>query len=237
MPERIDREGVRRLTERGGQLVEVLPAADYAGDHLPGAISLPLRRLEREATEVLDRDRPVIVYCWDSACDLSPRAARRLETLGFDKVYDYVEGKLDWLAAGLPTEGANAEKPRAVDLANRDVPTCDLDDRMGDVTRRAHAAGWDACVVVTADRVVLGLLRSKELAADPELRAEQAMRPGPSTFRPNVPIAEMAEYMTEHKLESSPITSSDGRLIGLLRCSEAVRAAERDDPGAADPPR
>jgi rhodanese-related sulfurtransferase len=53
--------------EEGAQLVEVLPANEYQEDHLPGAINLPLRRLEAEARELLDPSRPVIVYCWDSA--------------------------------------------------------------------------------------------------------------------------------------------------------------------------
>jgi len=55
------------MVEAGGQLVEVLPAEEYLEDHLPGAISLPLRRLDTEATFVLDKTRPVIVYCWDIA--------------------------------------------------------------------------------------------------------------------------------------------------------------------------
>ncbi len=67
MPREIDREGVRRLLEEGAQLVEVLPANEYEEDHLPGAINLPLRRLEEEARDLLDPSRPVIVYCWDSA--------------------------------------------------------------------------------------------------------------------------------------------------------------------------
>lgn len=67
MPRQIDRDGVRRLVAQGAQLVEVLPAGEYAEDHLPGAISLPLRRLEQHAKTVLDPDRPVVVYCWDSA--------------------------------------------------------------------------------------------------------------------------------------------------------------------------
>lgn len=67
MPREIDRDGVRRLVAGGAQLVEVLPAAEYQEEHLPGAISLPLRKLEQQATEVLDRNRAVIVYCWDSA--------------------------------------------------------------------------------------------------------------------------------------------------------------------------
>jgi phage shock protein E len=67
MPTEIDRSQVQSLVEGGAQLVEVLPADEYEEDHLPGAISLPLRRLETEAVQLLDRTRPVIVYCWDAA--------------------------------------------------------------------------------------------------------------------------------------------------------------------------
>ncbi len=67
MPRETDREGVRRLVAEGAQLVDVLPAADYAEEHLPGAGNLPLRRLEEQATEVLDRHRAVVVYCFDAA--------------------------------------------------------------------------------------------------------------------------------------------------------------------------
>ena len=62
----IDREQLRELVKQGAQLVEVLPAKEYAEDHLPGAVSHPLRQLSNEADQI-DRDRPVIVYCWDSA--------------------------------------------------------------------------------------------------------------------------------------------------------------------------
>ena len=67
MPRAIDRDGVRRLAAQGAQLVEVLPANEYDEDHLPGAINLPLRRLEQQAIKVLDRHRAVVIYCWDAA--------------------------------------------------------------------------------------------------------------------------------------------------------------------------
>jgi CBS domain-containing protein len=60
---------------------------------------------------------------------------------------------------------------------------------------------------------------------------EQAMRPGPSTFRPNVLIAKMATYMAEHNLERSPVTTSDGKLVGLLLRSDATRVAGEIDEG------
>ncbi len=66
MPTGIDREEVRRLVrEEGAQLVEVLPRRSYEALHLPGAVSIPLKRLDHETTPVLDRARPVIVYCYD----------------------------------------------------------------------------------------------------------------------------------------------------------------------------
>jgi rhodanese-related sulfurtransferase len=65
MPQQIDRRGVQRLMERGAQIVDVLPAAEYEDLHLPGAISLPLKRLNAETVARLERDDAVVVYCWD----------------------------------------------------------------------------------------------------------------------------------------------------------------------------
>ena len=65
MPRRIDREGLQRLMKEGAQLVEVLPKEEYDEEHLPGAISIPLRNVDQQARDRLDPGRPVIVYCWD----------------------------------------------------------------------------------------------------------------------------------------------------------------------------
>jgi len=67
MPKEIDRDGLRKMVEAGGQLVEVLPAEEYLEEHLPQAISIPLRRIDVEGTKGLDQNRAVIVYCWDVA--------------------------------------------------------------------------------------------------------------------------------------------------------------------------
>jgi CBS domain-containing protein len=156
---------------------------------------------------------------------LSPRAAWRLESLGFRDVYDYPAGKSDWMAAGLPIEGKAAGRPTAGTVARRDVPTCHLAESLRDVRERAQAAGWDASVVVNEAWIVMGLLRAEQLGREGDLTAESAMRPGPSTFRPNVPIAEMAEVMAEHDLPNAPVTTSAGKLIGLLVREDAERAA------------
>jgi predicted transcriptional regulator len=128
------------------------------------------------------------------------------------------------MAAGLPTEGTNAKLPRAGSTAHKNVPTCGLKDRLGEVRERVRAQGWDSVVVVNEERVVLGLLRSAELDKDADLVIERAMRPGPSTFRPYVSLHEMAHFMVEHKLENAPITTSDGSLVGLLLQKDVVAA-------------
>jgi len=65
MPQQADRHLVQQLMAGGAQLVEVLPAHEYRDEHLAGAISIPLKTLSGETTKQLDRNRSVIVYCWD----------------------------------------------------------------------------------------------------------------------------------------------------------------------------
>ena len=67
MAQELDRDGVRRLMAEGAQIIDVLPAREYGEDHLPGAINLPLRKIEADASRVLDCSRPIVVYCWDFA--------------------------------------------------------------------------------------------------------------------------------------------------------------------------
>ena len=66
MPTPIDRHRLQRLlADEQGELIEVLPAAEYEDEHLPGAINIPLKELDRETTRGLDHGRPVIAYCYD----------------------------------------------------------------------------------------------------------------------------------------------------------------------------
>jgi len=68
MPGEIFRpEEVQALIDTGAQLVEVLPSEEYEEQHLPGALGIPLRKIDAQAASQLDAARPVVVYCWDSA--------------------------------------------------------------------------------------------------------------------------------------------------------------------------
>jgi CBS domain-containing protein len=116
------------------------------------------------------------------------------------------------------------------------VPTCRLDERVGDVAARVSAQGWDMCLVVNEHGILLGRLNRKELKADGDQRIEQVMRPGPSTYRPDVSAVEMRHVMTHKGIGALPVTTGDGRLVGVL-CREALEdvADEVETEEASEP--
>jgi CBS domain-containing protein len=148
---------------------------------------------------------------------LSPRAACRLGTLGFEHVYDYVAGRLDWFARGLPREGEKAAEPRAVDFARRNVVTCHLHDRISAVRGRVEGSPHGFALVISDGGVLLGRLRRAELAGDPDATAETAMEPGPSTVRADTPPAQLRERLEHSNLTTAVVTDPDGRLLGVVR--------------------
>src|SRR5919198_2403345 len=147
---------------------------------------------------------------------MSPRAAWRLESIGFTQVHDYVAGKADWGSAGLPLEGTRGSDTRVGPYLRRDVPTCRLHEQLGQARERVRAAGWDTCFVVNGARVVLGRLGRAALADDHEVSLEQAMSAGPSTVRPSLELDRAVERMRTQNLSTLPVTTSEGRLLGLL---------------------
>jgi Mg/Co/Ni transporter MgtE len=136
--------------------------------------------------------------------------------MGFQRVYDYVAGKKDWGSYGLPLAGTNVPERTGGDVAHRDVPTCTFADNLTGVRERVRAAGWDTCIVVNEQRVVLGRLGRKALAADSDESVEEAMTPGPSTARPSIGTDALLERIRTRNLTSFLVTTPDGRLVGLV---------------------
>ena len=231
MPTSIDRHELQQLrAEQEAQLVEVLPADEYADEHLPGAINIALNDLDHATTEGLDRARPVIVYCYDEQCDMSPRAASRLESIGFEQVYDYSAGKADWGSFGLPLDGDADSSTRVGAHLRTDVPACRLEDRLPELCRRLDESGWETCFVVDNEGVVLGRIGRAALRDGLDVSAEEAMTPGPSTIRPSARLDAVAERMQRQCLTTLPVTTPDGSLVGLITrgdVEQARAAAER----------
>jgi len=214
---------LRDLLDQGAQLVEVLPADEYAELHLPDAISIPLKTLDANTTADLDRGTPVVVYCWDALCDMSPRAAYRLTTLGFEHVYDYMPSKVDWMARGLPLEGTKATEPRTIDFARHDAATCGLNERLGDIARRVASSPYSFGLVLSDTGVLLGRLRQSALDGDPQAQAEEVMQSGPSTVRADTNPRELAQRLQKTNLTTAVITDPDGRLLGIARLDDLPR--------------
>jgi len=160
---------------------------------------------------------------------MSPRAASRLESLGFEQVYDYVAGKRDWGSFGLPIEGRRPSSTRVGAHARTDVPACGPVDRMRDVRQRVHTLGWDTCFVADEDGVVLGRLGRAALAGDDDVSVEDAMTAGPSTVRPSLRLEQAVERMRAQNLTSLPVTRSDGVLVGVIRREDAEHALEASE--------
>jgi CBS domain-containing protein len=159
---------------------------------------------------------------------MSPRAAWRLTHLGFERVYDYVPGKSDWMAAGLPREGHSAHVPNPGDLADPDVPTCHFTAPAPDALARTGAEGSGFCVAVTEDNVVLGMVYADEAQHARDTTIEQVMRPGPTTIRASEPLEPLIERMTNVNVDAILVTDPEGRLLGLLdrrRAETAISAA------------
>ena len=141
---------------------------------------------------------------------MSPRAAWRLERLGFSPIYDYVAGKADWLAAGLPTIRADGSQRRALDVADREPSTCAPDTPVADL-----AAGG-AVVVVNDAGVVLGRV-DDDTRRRMGRTAEDVMRPGPATVRADEPLDPLLERITARGVEEMIVTTPEGRLLGVVR--------------------
>jgi Mg/Co/Ni transporter MgtE len=158
---------------------------------------------------------------------MSPRAACRLETLGFREVYDYTAGKADWLGHGLPREGEHADRPRAGDLAREDVVTCQLEERVDVLRGRIDASPYGFALVVSDGRVLLGRVRKSALGDDAQATAEDVMEPGPSTVRPDSDLRSLIERLRKRDLKTAVMTTPDGKLVGVLRRADAEGALSR----------
>jgi CBS domain-containing protein len=156
---------------------------------------------------------------------MSPRAAWRLEALGFDPVYDYVAGKADWLAHGLPHEGTSATIPTAGDLLDTEPPTCTLGEDLTAAAAVVERSRYGFCLVLNNHGIVLGRLRRSALEAAAEsANVDTVMEPGPSTMRPDAPARELVERLARRQLNTAVVTTPEGRLLGLFSRAAAERS-------------
>ena len=147
---------------------------------------------------------------------MSPRAAWRLERLGYGPVYEYASGKVDWLAAGLPTEGEGRRERRAIDAVEEPL-TCPPTATVADATERARAAGAANVLVVNPEGILLGRFRLEGEGANAAETVEAVMEPGPVTVRANEPLDPLLERMAKRGVTEMVVTTPEGHLLGVVR--------------------
>ncbi|MFB6190252.1 MAG: rhodanese-like domain-containing protein [Candidatus Nanohaloarchaea archaeon] len=105
MVETVSTEELEELKENNEDfvLLDVLGEDHFEDGHIPGAVNIPLDRIAHEARDRFDEDDTLVVYCKDTDCEASPKAAKKLEKLGFENVLDYEVGLKGWKEAGNET--------------------------------------------------------------------------------------------------------------------------------------
>lgn len=146
-----------------------------------------------------------------------------LESFGFQDVRDYVVGKADWLARGLPVERAE-EEPVTAGLVAEQPPIFEPEMSTSDATSMIDHQGGAAGVVVGEGGVVLGLLTREAAGKEPDATIEEVMELGPSTFRADADLDGPIGYMDRHDVDQVVVAEPDGRLIGLLTREAAQEA-------------
>jgi rhodanese-related sulfurtransferase len=111
----ISREELKRAIEHGGVVVvDVLSPEQFQKSHIPGALNLPSDRVAELAPKLLpDRHAHIVTYCMNFTWRLSDQVARELIDMGYANVWNYQEGKQDWVKAALPLEGDAPDEPIA----------------------------------------------------------------------------------------------------------------------------
>ena len=141
-------------------------------------------------------------------------------------MYDYVPGKVDWLAHNLPVEGERATPPTAGRLLRDDVVRCRPEDRLSAVLARIESSPYDFALVTSDDPIVLGRLRAGAATGDGDRPVGEIMELDPWTVRPHRSAAKVAERLAAKDQRWAIVTTPEGRLLGVAGGEDLKRAAQ-----------
>lgn len=161
---------------------------------------------------------------------MSPRAACRLEAIGFEEVYDYTAGIADWKAAGLDLEGSEDPGLRIADATRPDIPTAFIDEAIGQVKERTFGADWDEAIVIDCDGLVVGRLRRTVWDRADDESVGAVMELGPTTVRPDGSLPDLLGRTDEHRTRLVVVSDPQGHLIGALLADDARRLVAGEAP-------
>jgi CBS domain-containing protein len=145
--------------------------------------------------------------------------------LGFADVYDYVSGKVDWLAHGLAVEGDRADPPTVGRVARNDVTRCGADDRVPEVLATIRRSRYPFALVTSEHGILVGRVRASALDAESERTVGEVMELAPSTVRPHRSAGGIATQLAKKDLRWAIVTTPEGRLLGVASREDLERSA------------
>jgi len=154
---------------------------------------------------------------------MSPRAAWRLEELGFNRVYHFVGGKTEWIERGLPTEGTGPFLLLAGQVLRPATATCRPETLAGTVRRELPPGPDSICAVVNEQDIVVGRVRWRDLPEDDHARVETFMKLGPATVRLREELPPLLDRMRQAGVKTILVTTARGRLLGVVNREEGDR--------------
>jgi predicted transcriptional regulator len=154
---------------------------------------------------------------------MSPRAAWRLEELGFERVYHFVGGKTEWIERGLPTEGTGPLLLLAGQVVRPATATCHIDTLAATVREELPPGPDSICAVVNEQGIVVGRVRWNDLPEDDNVRVESFMQPGPATVRPREELPPLLDRMRQAGVKTILVTTARGRLVGVVNRDDGER--------------
>ena len=131
-------------------------------------------------------------------------------------MYDYVPGKVDWLAHNLPVEGERATPPTAGRLMRDDVVRAAPEDLVGAVRQAISRSPYPFALVTGPDGMLLGRVRASELDGAADRPVRELMELGPSTVRPHRAAGDLAKSLAGRDLRWAIVTTPEGRLLGVV---------------------
>ena len=96
------------------------------------------------------------------------------------------------------------------------MPTCGLDEPVGQVGTRAEQRGYSVCAVVNEKGIVLGMISKRDWETDPTALAEQLMDSAPTTLRPSDSLEKAEQVLQKNDRGAVLVTNSDGKLLGAF---------------------
>jgi len=142
-------------------------------------------------------------------------------------VYDYMPGKVDWLAHNLEVEGDRADAPTLGRVMRDDVVRCAPADPATAVLKLIKGSPYPFAVMISADGCVLGRVPASALDPPSETPVWDVAEPGPKTFRPHHSAENVARQLADKDLRWAIVTTPEGRLLGVASRSDLERAAAR----------